>query len=119
VLVVDDNRDAAEALATLLRLRGADVRTAFDGRAAHAVAASWRPDAAFVDLGMPRMNGYELCRAMRAQPWARDLLLVAMTGWGQEQDRRRSREAGFDHHLVKPATGESIDALLAAREPET
>jgi PAS domain S-box-containing protein len=116
VLVVDDNQDAAEALATLLRLRGADVRTVFDGQTAHSVAATWSPHTAFVDLGMPRMNGYELCRALRAQDRGQETLLVAMTGWGQEHDRRRSREAGFDHHLVKPATGEDIDAVLAARD---
>jgi signal transduction histidine kinase/ActR/RegA family two-component response regulator len=115
VLVVDDNRDGAEALAMLLRLRGADVRTVFDGYTAYEVAARWRPHTAFVDLGMPRMNGYELCRALRAQPDGREMVIVAMTGWGQEQDRRRSREAGFDHHLVKPATGEAIDEVLAAR----
>ena len=102
LLVVDDNRDSVDSLSTLLRLMGNDVHMAFDGvEAVHAVQ-SLRPDVVLLDVGLPLQNGYEAARMIRSEPWGRDVVLIALTGWGQEQDRRRSREAGFDHHLVKP-----------------
>ena len=102
LLVVDDNRDSVDSLSTLLRLMGNDVHMAFDGvEAVHAVQ-SLRPDVVLLDVGLPLQNGFEAARMIRSEPWGRDVVLIALTGWGQEQDRRRSREAGFDHHLVKP-----------------
>jgi signal transduction histidine kinase/ActR/RegA family two-component response regulator len=102
ILLADDNRDSLESLALLLELQGNEVRTAGDGAAAVAEAESFRPDVALLDVGMPRMNGYEACRLIRAQEWGRNMLLIALTGWGQATDRARSQEAGFDHHFVKP-----------------
>jgi PAS domain S-box-containing protein len=113
ILVVDDNRDTAETLALVLRLEGHDVRVAHDGQTALNVARSHRPAVAFLDLGMPGMDGYELCRRMRAEPTLAPMFLVALTGYGQEEDRRRSREAGFDRHLVKPVEPHSLQRVLA------
>jgi PAS domain S-box-containing protein len=112
ILVVDDNQDAAASLALELRLQGHDVRVAHDGPSALEVALSCRPEVVFLDLGMPGMDGYELCRRMRQHPALAQVLLVALTGLGQEEDRRRSREAGFDSHLVKPAEPSSLQRLL-------
>jgi two-component system CheB/CheR fusion protein len=112
VLVVDDNRDTAESLALLLRAEGHSVRVAHDAPTALQLAQSVRPDIAFLDIGMPVMDGYELSRRLRAQPALNGLLLVAVTGWGQDEDRRRSREAGFDRHLVKPVEPASLHRLL-------
>jgi CheY-like chemotaxis protein len=114
ILVVDDNRDAAESLALLLDAAGHTVRFATDGGAALDMAGEFRPEAAFVDIGMPRMNGYELAQRLRAEPWGAAIYLVALTGWGQEADRRRSGEAGFDAHIVKPASPAAIDEVLGA-----
>jgi len=102
ILLADDNRDSLESLALLLELQGNEVRTAPDGAHAVAEAERFRPDVALLDVGMPRMNGYDACRQIRAQEWGRNMLLVALTGWGQEADRARSQEAGFDQHFVKP-----------------
>jgi PAS domain S-box-containing protein len=113
VLVVDDNSDSAESLAIWLELVGHDVRTAYDGQQALAVARELRPDVIFLDIGMPGMSGYEVARRLREQPETRDVLLLAMTGWGQEEDRRRSREAGFDEHLVKPLDPKRLEERLA------
>jgi two-component system CheB/CheR fusion protein len=113
VLVVDDNSDSAESLAIWLELVGHDVRTAYDGQQALAVARELRPDVIFLDIGMPGMSGYEVARRLREQPETRDVLLLAMTGWGQEEDRRRSREAGFDEHLVKPLDPKGLEERLA------
>jgi PAS domain S-box-containing protein len=112
ILVVDDNRDAAKCLALLLRLEGHDVRVAHDGETALAMAQRQPPDLAFLDLGMPGMDGYELCRRMRAEPALAKVVFVALTGWGQEEDARRSHEAGFDRHLVKPMEPHSLKRLL-------
>jgi CheY-like chemotaxis protein len=109
ILIVDDNRDSAESLATLLTMTGNETITAHDGEAAVAAAERHRPDIILLDIGLPKMNGYDVCRHLRRQPWGRDILTVALTGWGQEADRRRSRESGFDGHLVKPV---DYDALL-------
>jgi CheY-like chemotaxis protein len=117
ILVVDDNVDAAESLALLLRIEGHEVHVAHDGPAALAAIAADRPDVVFLDIGMPVMNGYEVAQRLRKMPGLENLLLVAMTGWGQEEDRRRSQEAGFDYHLVKPADPEALRQLLAWGAP--
>jgi PAS domain S-box-containing protein len=108
ILVVDDNRDAADSLSLLLRLDGHEVTVAYDGKGALAAAPACRPDVVFLDLGMPGMDGYEVCRRLRQMPELNGVRLVALTGWGQEGDRRRSAEAGFDHHVVKPADPEDL-----------
>jgi two-component system CheB/CheR fusion protein len=110
---VDDNVDAAESLSLLLRMEGHDVRVAHDGAAALAAVEADPPDLMFLDIGMPVMNGYDVAQRLRQRPGREHLLLVAMTGWGQEEDRRRSREAGFDHHLVKPVEPAALHQLLA------
>jgi signal transduction histidine kinase len=102
VLVADDLEDSAETLATLLMLNGHEVWTARDGEEALQVAAERRPGIVLLDIGMPRLDGYEVCRRLRMLPWGRDALIVALTGWGQDRDRRQTEDAGFDHHLVKP-----------------
>ncbi len=114
VLVVDDNEDAAESLAVLLRLEGQEVRVAFNGPEALELAAVFRPEVVFLDIGMPGMDGYEVARRLRALPQLGEVVLVAQTGWGQEEDRRRSREAGFDQHLVKPTDPAALRSLLTA-----
>jgi CheY-like chemotaxis protein len=114
ILVVDDNADAAESLAAMLRLMGHQVETAPDGQAAVRVADRSRPELMLLDIGMPRMNGHELARHVRKQPWGAATALVALTGWGDDRDRRRSLEAGFDHHLTKPVDAVSLGRLLAA-----
>jgi signal transduction histidine kinase/ActR/RegA family two-component response regulator len=121
VLVVDDNRDAAETLAAMLRLDGQDVRTAHDGTQALALAEQFRPELVLLDLGMPGVSGFDVARGIRARPWGASVVLVAQTGWGQEHDRRRTREAGFDEHVTKPVERARLLQLLAQRaaEPET
>jgi PAS domain S-box-containing protein len=114
VLVVDDNPDAAQSLAMLLGLWGHDVRTAHDGPAAVAAAAGYRPDLVFLDIGMPGMNGYEVARALRRLPGLGGVTLVAVTGYGQDDDRDRTRRAGIDHHLTKPPDAAALARLLAA-----
>ena len=113
ILVVDDNRDAAETLAMVLRLNGGEVETAHDGRQAVEAAERFRPHMVLLDLGMPGMNGLEVARTIRAQPWGSTVTLVAQTGWGQEEDRRRTTEAGFDDHLTKPMDHSKLLKLLA------
>ncbi|MEX2496213.1 MAG: ATP-binding protein, partial [Woeseia sp.] len=102
ILVVDDNRDTAASLAMLLQMSGNTTREAYDGLAAIETAAEFRPDIVLLDIGLPNLDGYEVCRRLRDKPWGRNVMIVALSGWGQDEDRRRSREAGFDHHLVKP-----------------
>ena len=114
VLIVDDNRDAAEWLATLLSLSGHETHVALDGEQAVKAAERLLPDAILLDIGLPRVDGYEVCRRIRQQPWGRDLMIVALTGWGQEEDRQKSREAGFNTHLVKPVHDDVILSLLAS-----
>jgi CheY-like chemotaxis protein len=113
ILVVDDNRDAADSLAVLLRLLGHDLHTAHDGLEAVQAAATFRPDVVLLDIGMPKMSGYEAARSIRRQPWGKGMALVAVTGWGQEEDKRRAAEAGFDHHLTKPVEPAALERLLA------
>jgi len=102
VLVVDDNQDGAESLAMFLQIGGHEVHTAYDGEEAVAAAETFRPEVVLLDIGMPKLNGYEACRRIRSSAWGRDMVLIAQTGWGQEEDKRRTKEAGFDDHLVKP-----------------
>lgn len=113
LLIVDDNRDAAISMAMLLRLRGYEVQVAHSGSAAFEVLETYLPDAVFLDIGMPGMDGFEAARRLRQQPRLKNLLLIALTGWGQQEDRRRTAEAGFDHHLVKPPKLESVEHVLA------
>jgi CheY-like chemotaxis protein len=110
--VADDNQDAADTLAMILELAGHEVRVAHDGRAAFALAAEFRPEFALLDLGMPELSGYELARALRREPWGRDMQLIALTGWGQDGDRRRAEAAGFDRHITKPVDPGVIEGLL-------
>jgi signal transduction histidine kinase/CheY-like chemotaxis protein len=113
VLIVDDNRDSADSLATLLRLSGHETRAAYDGLEAVEAAITFRPHAILMDIGLPKLNGYEAARRIRERSMDADLVLVALTGWGQESDRRRSEEAGFDAHLVKPVDDGILTRLLA------
>jgi PAS domain S-box-containing protein len=117
VLVVDDNQDAADSLAMLLRLAGQDVRAAYDGPSALTQANDFQPALVFLDIGMPGMDGYEVARRLRGESHLQGAVLVALTGWGQEEDRRRSTEAGFDHHLVKPVEPTALEELLADLKP--
>ena len=117
VLVVDDNGDAAESLAALLEMLGNDVRTANDGESGMTVAESFRPDIMLLDIGMPKLNGYDACRRIREQSWGSDMVLVAMTGWGQEEDKRRSLEAGFNAHLVKPVEFDALQRVMMTARP--
>jgi CheY-like chemotaxis protein len=112
VLVVDDNLDAAEGLAMLLGLRGHEVATAYDGQSAIEQARDIQPDVVLLDIGLPRIDGFEVARRLREEHPARPMLLVALTGYGQERDRLRAREAGFDHHLLKPVRLEMLEELL-------
>ncbi len=117
ILVVDDNEDSAESLALLLGLMGHEVVTAPDGAAGVALAAEFRPEVVFMDLGMPRMGGHEAARLLRAQVGGRDLFLVALTGWGAEDDRRKTRDSGFDRHMVKPVAPDALAEVVAAAPP--
>ncbi|HKU87121.1 MAG TPA: PAS domain S-box protein [Casimicrobiaceae bacterium] len=112
VLVVDDNRDAASSLELLLQLAGHETSRAHDGPGALAAAEKERPELILLDIGLPTLNGYEVCRRIRAQPWGASVVMIALTGWGQDEDRRRSHEAGFDGHLVKPVEYAELMALL-------
>ena len=113
LLVVDDNQDAADSLAMLLRLQGHEVRVAYSGMAALEMTKTYTPDVVFLDIGMPGMDGYEVARRLRQQPGLEKVVLAALTGWGQQEDRRRTAEAGFDHHLVKPPEPKALEDVLA------
>lgn len=112
VVVVDDNQAAVDMLSQVVRILGHDVRVANDGEEAIEVAKEFLPQAVIMDIGMPRMDGHQAARVIRSQPWGKDILLVALTGWGQDEDKRRTKEAGFDYHLVKPAEPSEISRLL-------
>jgi CheY-like chemotaxis protein len=114
ILVADDNLDALETLAQLLQLGGHEIHKAVDGVEALETATRVRPDLVLLDIGMPGMDGYEVARRIRSQPWGRQPTLVALTGWGQENDRKRSREAGFDSHCIKPLDPQRLVNLLAS-----
>jgi len=112
ILVVDDNRDGADSLSELLTMMGDDTRTAYDGQAALDAAMEFQPDVILLDIGLPKLNGYEVCRRIRRQPDGENIVLIAVTGWGQDEDRRRSHAAGFDHHMVKPVDPQALLELL-------
>jgi signal transduction histidine kinase len=114
VLVVDDNHDSAASLALLLQLTGYEVKMAHDGLEAVEAAAKLLPQIVLLDIGMPNLNGYDAARKIREQAWGKDMVLIALTGWGQEQDRERTREAGFDAHLLKPVDHDALTKLLAS-----
>ena len=114
ILVVDDSDDGAEFLALLLQVSGHATQTANDGPTAIEAAETFQPDVMLLDIGLPKMNGYEVCRHIRQQSWGRDMVLIAVTGWGQEEYLRRSREAGFDAHMVKPVDHDALEKLLAS-----
>jgi signal transduction histidine kinase/CheY-like chemotaxis protein len=113
ILIADDNQDAANSLAMLLRLAGHDVCTAHGGQAALALAGTFHPDIALLDIGMPDLSGYEVAKQLRQTAWGKDARLVALTGWGQEDDKRRARDAGFDDHLTKPVDPRRLQSLLS------
>lgn len=117
ILIVDDNEDGAQSLAMLLELQGNVVATAYDGPEAVKAVGEFHPDVVLLDIGLPTINGYDTARLMREHPDSRDALIIALTGWGQEEHRRRSREAGFDHHLVKPVDLRVLEGLLASSRP--
>jgi signal transduction histidine kinase/CheY-like chemotaxis protein len=112
VLVVDDNLDAARSLARLLKLEGHDAEVAHDGMEAIEKAAAYKPEVILLDIGMPQMNGYDACRKIREEPWGERIKIIALTGWGQQEDRRKTRDAGFDAHLVKPVDLETLREML-------
>jgi CheY-like chemotaxis protein/two-component sensor histidine kinase len=112
ILIVDDSRDGGESLAMLLRVLGAEIALAHSGRQALECVDSFKPDVVLLDIGMPGMDGYEVARRIRSNPNNRHISLIALTGWGQDEDRRRSVAAGFDHHLVKPADIDQLRQLL-------
>lgn len=119
ILIVDDNADAADSLGQLLEIMGHDVRTAYDGESAIEVAGSFRPSVMLCDIGMPKMNGYDTARSIRTTQWGRGVILVALTGWGQQDDVRKSLAAGFDHHLTKPVEPDTLLQLLCESRPRT
>lgn len=112
LLVVDDNKDAAESMSMLLEMWGHEVAFAYDGPSALQTAKQWQPEAVFLDIGLPGMDGYEVAERLRELPQARDVVLIAITGYGQEDDRLRSQRAGIDHHLVKPVAPDALRNLI-------
>jgi two-component system, chemotaxis family, CheB/CheR fusion protein len=114
VLIVDDNRDAATSLATLLKLTGNETHTAYDGLEAVEAAATFRPNVILLDISLPKLSGHDACRRIREQPWGKNMVLVALTGWGHDEDRRLSQEAGFDHHMIKPVDFAALTQLLGS-----
>ena len=112
ILVVDDNLDAADSLAMMLTMMGNETQLAHDGLQALNMAAAFRPNVMFLDIGMPKLNGYEVCRRLRQESWGKDMVVIALTGWGQEEDKRRSLDAGFDFHMVKPVLPAALEELL-------
>jgi CheY-like chemotaxis protein len=122
ILIVDDNKDGARSLAMLLKLAGHQTDMAHDGIKALEAAERLRPDAVLLDIGLPKLNGYEVCRRIREQPWGKDLVMIAVSGWGQEEDLHKSRDAGFNNHMVKPVDHEMltkmIDSLASCGHPD-
>ena len=117
VMIIDDNRDVADSCATLLELSGHRVRTAYAARRGLELAAVLPPEVMLLDIGLPDMSGYELATTIRAAPWGREMILVAVTGWGQEADRERAFHCGFDHHLTKPISTDALESLLQSLRP--
>jgi CheY-like chemotaxis protein len=112
LLVVDDNKDAAESMSMLLEMWGHEVAFAYDGPSALETAEQWQPEAVFLDIGLPGMDGYEVAERLRELPQAKGAVLIAITGYGQDDDRLRSRRAGIDHHLVKPVAPDALRNLI-------
>jgi CheY-like chemotaxis protein len=112
IVVADDNEDSAQSFAMLLSFSGHEVRIAHDGAEALDTVRAFRPDFVFLDIGMPRLSGYEVAEAVRAEPWGREVKLIAVTGWGQPDDKLRAETAGFDRHLLKPIDPAEVDRLL-------
>jgi PAS domain S-box-containing protein len=119
VLIADDARDSADSLAVILAMKGHETHTAYDGEEAMTAAARLRPDVVILDIRMPKRNGFEACRWIREQSWGKTMLLIALSGWGTEDDRRRTEEAGFDRHLVKPVAPEVLFALIVPRPSQS
>jgi CheY-like chemotaxis protein len=114
ILVVDDSEVQAKSLGMLLEMMGHQVRVAYNGLTALEISAEFVPDVALIDVGLPGMDGYELARRIREHPELQHTMLIAQTGWGREEDRENSREAGFDHHLSKPIDHKLLEKILAA-----
>lgn len=114
IVIADDNDDSAQSFAMLLSFSGHEVRIAHDGAEALSVVREFRPDFAFLDIGMPGLTGYEVAQAVRAESWGQEIKLIAVTGWGQAEDRNRAHSAGFDRHMVKPIDPDEVDRLLDA-----
>jgi CheY-like chemotaxis protein len=112
ILIVDDNKDLANILSLLLENMGNEIRIAYDGQDGVDLALEYKPDVVLLDIGLPTLNGYEACRLIREQSWGKSVVLIASTGWGQSEDRRRSQEAGFDHHMVKPIDLKDLEKIL-------
>ena len=113
ILVVDDNHDSALSQAMMLSIMGHETRTAHDGESAVAAAESFLPDVVLLDIGLPKLNGYEVAQRIREKPWGASMFLIAVTGWGQEEDRQRSTEVGLNVHMVKPVEPAALEKLLA------
>ena len=116
--MVDDNIDSAESLSLLLQLMGNNVSSAFDSEQALEMANELKPDVVLLDIGLPKLDGYEVAKRIRLEPWGNSAILIAITGWGQAEDKALSREAGFDHHLVKPVESSVWPVLLDVEGPE-
>jgi CheY-like chemotaxis protein len=112
ILLADDNCDSVQMLAAVLRYQGHDVRVANDGESALEAGTEFHPQAGILDIGMPRMTGHELARRIRQEPWGQDILLIALSGWGASKDKKLARDAGFDHHVSKPADVQTLTDLL-------
>jgi len=117
ILIVDDNVDAASSLAMLLKMTGHQTQTANDGVAAVKAAEAFLPDVVLLDIGLPKLNGFDACRQIRQHPWGRAMKIVALTGWGQEGDQREATEAGFDAHMLKPVDYRNLMTVLASMDP--
>jgi CheY-like chemotaxis protein len=113
ILVVDDLKDSADSLSMLLRVSGHEVHTAYDGEEAVIAVEKVRPEVVLLDIGMPKLNGYDACRCIREKPWGKGIYIIALTGWGQDDDRRRTEEAGFNGHMVKPVDSRDLMKVLA------
>lgn len=112
ILVVDDNENCAKIMMWTMELLGHTVKMAIDGLAAIELAKSFRPEVVLLDIGLPGMNGYEICQAMRKEPVLQNTVFIAQTGWGQQEHRQRTKDAGFDHHLVKPVDMKALETIL-------
>lgn len=117
ILIVDDNQDASDILVLMLGRLGHDARAAYDGRDALKTAADFHPEVVLLDIGLPGLNGYDVARQLRSQPGGREMVLIAATGWGQDADKQRAHEAGFDFHMTKPLDPDALRKLLANLPP--